>query len=79
MGVHILKTILNEHTASIMKSYLIFIAGMFTGAFLLILFLFAYDATNPDYEDGMLDWRTLENHGCEDRWDAPKQAPREDS
>jgi hypothetical protein len=62
-----------------MKSYLIFIAGMFTGAFLLILFLFAYDATNPNYEDCMLDWGTLENHGCEDRWDAPKQAPREDS
>ena len=22
----------------------------------------------------MLDWGTMENHGCEDRWDAPKDA-----
>ena len=56
-----------------MKSFLIFISGMFAGAFLLILFLFLYNATNPNYHDCMMDWGNLPDHGCEDRWDAPKE------
>ena len=55
-----------------MKSFLIFISGMFAGAFLLILFLFLYNATNHNYHDCMMDWGNLPDHGCEDRWDAPK-------
>ena len=56
-----------------MKSFLIFISGIVTGALLLILFLFTYNATNPNYHDCMMDWGNLPNHGCEDRWDAPKE------
>ena len=56
-----------------MKSFLIFISGMFAGAFFLILFLFLYNATNPNYHDCMMDWGNLPDHGCEDRWDAPKE------
>lgn len=48
---------------------------MFAGAFLLILFLFTYNATNPNYHECMNDWGSLPDHGCEDRWDAPKQVP----
>ena len=58
-----------------MKYLLIFISGMFAGAFLLILFLFTYNATNPNYHECMNDWGSLPDHGCEDRWDAPKQVP----
>ena len=58
-----------------MKSFLIFISGMFAGAFFLILFLFLYNATNPNYHECMNDWGSLPDHGCEDRWDAPKQVP----
>ena len=58
-----------------MKYLLIFISGMFAGAFLLILFLFTYNATNPNYHECMNDWGSLLDHGCEDRWDAPKQVP----
>jgi len=61
-----------------MKSFLIFISGMFAGAFLLILFLFLYNATNPNYHDCMMDWGSLPDHGCEDRWDAPKQVPQDE-
>ena len=56
-----------------MKSFLIFISGMFAGAFFLILFLFLYNATNPNYHDCMMDWGNLPDHGCENRWDAPKE------
>ena len=56
-----------------MKSFLIFISGIVTGALLLILFLFTYNATNPNYHDCMMDWGNLPDHGCEDRWDAPKE------
>ena len=56
-----------------MKSFLIFTSGMFAGAFFLILFLFLYNATNPSYHDCMMDWGNLPDHGCEDRWDAPKE------
>ena len=55
-----------------MKSYLIFLAGILAGVFLTFLGLFIYDISNPNYDDCMLDWGTMENHGCEDRWDAPK-------
>ena len=58
-----------------MKSFLIFISGIVTGALLLILFLFTYNATNPNYHECMNDWGSLPDHGCEDRWDAPKQVP----
>ena len=61
-----------------MKSFLIFMAGILTGVFLTFLGLFIYDATNPNYEDCMLDWGTMEDHGCEDRWDAPKAVTKED-
>ena len=49
-----------------MKSSLIFIAGMFVGAFLFILFLFTYSAVNPSYHDCMMDWGNMPDHNCED-------------
>ena len=67
-----------------MKSFLIFISGMFAGVFFLILYLFLYSATrsqdyiNPNYHDCMMEWGNLPDHGCEDRWDAPKQVPKEE-
>ncbi len=60
-----------------MKSYLNFLAGILAGVFLTFLGLFIYDISNPNYDDCMLDWGTMENHGCEDRWDAPKETKDE--
>ena len=55
-----------------------FIAGIVTGVFLTFLCIFIYDISNPNYNDCMMDWGTLEDHGCEDRWDAPEQSLSEE-
>ena len=49
-----------------MKSSLIFIAGMFTGAVLLALYIFFVSVNNPSYHDCMMDWGNMPDHNCED-------------
>ena len=49
-----------------MKSFLIFISGMFVGALLLTFYIFFSYVNNPSYHDCMMDWGNMPDHNCED-------------
>ena len=49
-----------------MKSFLIFISGMFVGALLLAFYIFFSYVNNPSYHDCMMDWGNMPDHNCED-------------